>query len=91
MKSPRTKFLDYDARRTPKTDFCCVMCQRDLDPTDRKVRWVHLVDDVFVLHPADESLYTADARDRGAFPIGPDCAKKLGRAWTHPLDFTRSA
>jgi hypothetical protein len=82
VSAPRTKFLDYDAQRTPKTPFSCVMCQRDLDPQDRKVHWVHLVDDVLVLHPADESHYTPDVQDRGMFPIGPDCAKKLGVEWT---------
>lgn len=92
MTAPRTKFLDYDARRTPKTDFCCVMCQRDLDPADRKVRWVHIVDEVLVLHPADEALYTPDAQDRGAFPIGPECAKKIGIEWTRPSgDLTRTS
>jgi hypothetical protein len=74
----RTKFLDYDARRTPKTPFSCVMCQRDLDPHSLKVRWVHLVEDVHILHPADEGLYTADAQDRGTFPLGPECVKKIG-------------
>jgi hypothetical protein len=80
--TPRTKFLDYDARRTPKTDFSCVLCQRDLKPGDRKVRWVHVVDDTCVLHPADEVLYTPDAHDRGTFPIGPECVKKIGAEWT---------
>jgi hypothetical protein len=88
VSAPRTKFLDYDARHTPKTDFSCVMCQRDLDSRDGKVRWVHLVDDVFVLHPADEELYTPDAHDRGTFPIGPECAKKIGVEWTHPTSPT---
>jgi hypothetical protein len=84
VTAPRTKFLDYDARRSPKTDFSCVMCQRDLDPRDRKVRWVHLVKDVLVIHPADESIDTPDEHDRGMFPIGPECAKKIGIEWTRP-------
>src|SRR5262249_36229139 len=83
VSAPRTKFLDYDARRTSKTPFSCVLCQRDLDARNCQVRWVHLVDDVLVLHPADESRYTSDAQDRGMFPIGPECTKKLGIEWTH--------
>jgi len=88
--TPRTKFLDYDARHTPKTDFCCVMCQRDLDPRNRKIRWVDLVDYVHVLHPADAALYTSDGHARGMYPLGPECVKKIGIEWTHSSrDFTR--
>jgi hypothetical protein len=78
--APRTKFLDYDARREPATAFSCVMCQRDLNSRDPKIRWVRLVDDVHVLHPADQA---PALKDSGLHPIGPDCARKLGMEWTH--------
>lgn len=37
--NPRTVFLDYDARRTPKTKRFCVKCQKDSEP--------------LVVHPSD--------------------------------------
>lgn len=53
----RTAFIDYDARREPKTDCYCCACQRDLKPGQR-YRWVHLVSGApFALHP-DAQLYT---------------------------------
>ena len=79
----RTKFIDYDARRTPKTDFSCIVCQRDLNPKSKKIRWVHCVDEIMALHPNDETLYVPDAGDRGWFPVGPDCVQVIGLEWTH--------
>lgn len=81
---PRTKFLDYDARREPKTDHYCVKCQRDIKPGSQ-FRMVHIVDGGgFVLHPEDESAYASDAGDMYFFPIGTDCARQLGLEWTTP-------
>lgn len=85
----RTRFIDYDARRKPKTALSCVACQRDLNPA-RPYRWVHCVDEgPFALHPEDEKNYTPDAGDLGWFPIGMDCAKRLGLEWTHEKNETR--
>ncbi len=70
----RVKFIEFDARREPKTDTFCACCQRDIKvPT----RWVFLRNgDPYAIHPAD-----ADASvDR--HPIGEDCAKRLGLEWT---------
>jgi hypothetical protein len=84
-KPYRTKFTNYDARRDPKTDHFCCVCQKDLKP-GAPFRMVHLVDGGgFVLHPEDEALYsrTGERRgDVGGHPIGPDCARKLGLEWT---------
>jgi hypothetical protein len=81
----RTKFIDYDARPRPKTDFSCIACQRDLDPK-RNVRRVHCVDGgAFALHPDEEAAYVADSGEMGWFPIGADCAKRLGLEWTHVI------
>lgn len=89
----RTKFIDFDARRDPKTDFFCVACQKDMDRS-KPSRAVHMVDGgYFALHPADEAAYQAEAKtlaggqhpgEMGCWPIGECCAKRLGREWTHP-------
>jgi len=53
---------------------------------------VHLVDGGgYVLHPEDEERYAEENDDGGAsdllwFPIGTDCARKLGLAWTVELE-----
>lgn len=79
----RTKFLDYDARPSPKTEFFCVRCQRDIKP-GAPHRLVHLVDGGYmILHPEDESKYRDDRGDLGLHPIGMDCARKIGLEWTH--------
>lgn len=80
----RTIFLAYDARRDPKTDLSCIVCQKDLNPT-KPYRTVHVVaGGSQVLHPDDEQLYIPDKGDCGCHPIGPDCAKKLGLEWSWP-------
>lgn len=79
----RTTFLDYDARREPKTDEYCIRCQRDLKQGQRRFH-VHLVSGgTRVLHPADETLYEArgglaDPGEMGWHPIGADCARLIG-------------
>jgi len=89
----RLKFIDFDARRDPKTPFWCIMCQKDLKPDQahKLVRliltdhgaWPH------AMHPDDVASFDAgeltipeNAHDHGAVRIGMDCAKKLGLAWT---------
>lgn len=80
----RTKFLDYDARRDPKTDRFCIRCQKDIKP-DAEARAVHIVDGgSMILHPADESAYQSDNADLGFHLIGPECSRVVGIEWTHP-------
>ncbi len=81
----RTKFFDYDARRKGALpDLYCARCQKDLKP-GQPHRWVHLIEGGhIVLHPEDEAEYVADAGDCGLHPVGMDCAKKIGLAWTWP-------
>lgn len=85
----RTKFIDFDARREPKTERFCTCCQRDIKP-GAKVRWVHQVNGgPFALHPADEAAFAAagiDAQrgDMYFFIIGMECARKLGLEWSIP-------
>jgi hypothetical protein len=88
METLRTKFIDYDARRKSKTDYYyCVCCQKDLKP-GAKVRWVHCINGgLFALHPEDEKRYVYEpASDMGCFPLGMDCARKLGLEWTFSDD-----
>lgn len=83
----RTTFIDYDARRDPKTDRFCVRCQRDIRP-DSPARVVHLVDGgTNALHPEDEALYAKDGNhkgDQGAWLLGTDCAQQVGLEWSRP-------
>ena len=81
---PRMKDFPFNAKRDPKTDCYCAICQKDIRP-GTSPRFVHLVKGGFkVLHPDDEKLYAPDAGDLGGFPIGPDCARKLGLEWSRP-------
>lgn len=85
MRLYRTTFLDFDARRDPKTPHYCVKCQRDLKPS-QPTRTVHLVlGGHMVLHPDDEAAYQAaqdDNGDVGLNPVGMDCARRIGLQWT---------
>ena len=86
-KSYRTTFIDYDARREPKTDRFCVRCQKDIRP-DSPARVVHLVDgSTNALRPEDEAKYKQEgnqAGDQGAWLLGMDCAKQIGLEWSQP-------
>lgn len=92
----RTTFMDGDYRRDPKTDWYCACCQKDLKPA-ASYRVVHLVDDgPYVLHPDDEAAYQEQAKrqqggqntgDLGCFPVGMDCARRIGMEWTHEATF----
>lgn len=79
----QTKYLDQNNRRQPKSDFYCIACSKDLEP-GQPYRHVHLVNGgPFVLHPDCEASYVPDGGDMGSFPIGGDCALKLGLEWSH--------
>ena len=74
----RTIFLDYDARRNPKTRGYCAMCQRDIG-VGASARVVRIrVSDMHILHPEDAGL----EGDVGL--LGHDCAKKIGLEWSVP-------
>lgn len=85
----RTTFLDYDARRDPKTDWHCIRCQRDLKP-GQSYRCVHVVGGGgHVLHPEDAAAHKAlfpqgDPADLYIHPVGMDCARALGIEFTYP-------
>jgi hypothetical protein len=80
----RTQHIGHltDYRRDPKTDCSCVVCNRDIKGEPKF--WIHYIDDgPVVLHPADEHLYKSDGGEMGFWPVGPECAKRIGMEWIH--------
>lgn len=77
---PLLRFLDFDARREPKTAHFCIKCQRDLDPTQR-FRTVCVLSNgsAMVVHPKGAQP-ASDAAE--VWPIGDDCAGRLGIFWS---------
>jgi hypothetical protein len=87
----RTTFLDFDARRDPKTDVWCARCQKDLKPDQKRYK-IHLVNGgPYILHPGDEDKYVPDRGDYGWFLLGADCAAKIGLEWVWPTTTTTEA
>lgn len=84
MSEPRTMFLDYDARNTPKTPRFCIKCQRDIR-ADRPARRVWLVEgEPTVIHPDDVGAAALAGADVNEWLIGMDCAAMVGMEWTQP-------
>lgn len=83
MPTIRTKFIDFDSRREPKTKHYCVACQKDLKGLHR---FVYVGEGMEAIHPDDVSSYLSDPTRSsigiGPFPIGMDCAKRLGLEWS---------
>lgn len=79
----RTKELaTFD--RDPITNDHCLRCKKDLKPGQSR-RWVHCIEGgTTVLHPGDEKAYVPDGGDMGSFPLGMDCARRLGLEWSTP-------
>lgn len=73
---------DPDYRRDPKTPHFCHRCQKDLKP-GQPTRWVHVIaGGVRYLHPEDEAAYVDDGGNMNFFPVGLDCAKRIGLEWS---------
>ena len=81
MTDARTKFVDYDARREPKTDRWCCRCQKALK-AEQPCRFVYLNDQMEAVHPEDLPARGAVASDYGWNLLGLDCAKKVGLQWS---------
>lgn len=81
---PLLRFLDFDARREPKTGHFCVKCQRDLDPSV-PFRTVTVLSNgsAMVVHPKGVQPPAESAQ---LWPIGDDCAYRLGVFWTRDAD-----
>lgn len=74
----KTKFIDPDYRRDPKTSSYCVRCQKDLK-AGQTFRWVHLTEDgMEVIHPSEEPVVGGQWGR-----IGSECLRTIGAAWTH--------
>lgn len=87
VRKPRTKFLDFDARRDPKTNRWCAKCQKDLKP-GLQYHAIHLVGGgVQILHPEDEAIYVDDGGDMYWFEVGNDCARQIGKEWLWPKGY----
>lgn len=96
----RTKFIDPDYRRDPKTNDYCARCQKDLKPGQPRAL-IHMVSGgPFALHRDDEAAYWAEAAtlpggqhpgEMGWFAVGSDCARKIGAEFTHPADILPAA
>lgn len=76
-KQIRAVFLDFDARRDPKTKRYCAKCQKDIKP-EQKGRIVRVVN-WWVMHPED--MHNDVGED---CLVGLDCAKKIGMEFTRP-------
>lgn len=78
---PLLRFLDFDARRAPKTGHFCIKCQRDLDPA-KPFRTVRVLSDgsAMVVHPKGAQLAEGEA---ATWPIGDDCSYAFNIFWTH--------
>jgi hypothetical protein len=79
----RKEFIDYDARRKPRTKRSCVRCQKDLD-SGKPVRRVYVTRDMEAVHPDDLGHYLRSECDFSWLLIGNDCARILGMEWTLP-------
>lgn len=85
----RTKWMDPDFRREPKTARYCVLCQRDLKEGQphRSVKWE--LDVYAAILPEDYAVAESEIRARRSHRepiesglVGMDCARKLGIEWT---------
>lgn len=85
MTAIRRRFVDFDARREPKTTCWCCWCQRDLDPATEHLA-AYLDGDMHAIHPEDLSTRGVMADDCGWLLIGRDCANKLGLEFTAPQE-----
>lgn len=78
--------IDPDWRRDPKTKIFCFRCQKDLK-TGQKRREIRVIMDwSLIVHPEDIEKYTSDSQDCGWYPVGMDCARKIGLEWSRPVN-----
>jgi len=85
MVPARYQFVDYDARRDPKTDRWCCKCQKDLMP-GQPHRHVYLAAEMCAVHPEDIAERGPQPDDYGWHLLGMDCAKKLGLEWSTDIE-----
>lgn len=79
----RREFVDFNARRDPKTDRYCCRCQKDLKP-GQSARRVYLDGNMNSIHPEDLPARGPEPGDIGWALMGLDCANKHGMEWSVP-------
>lgn len=81
----RTKHLDPDFRRNPKTQCFCALCQMDIKGEPRY--FAHMIHGCFeAVHPEDREIanaMVAEHENYGLLAIGSECAKVIGREFVY--------
>lgn len=84
----RTKALDPDFRRDPKTPVFCALCQKDIKGDPRF--FAHMIHGCFeAVHPEDREIANREVPEHenfGLLPVGPDCAKIIGMDFIYKAD-----
>jgi len=81
----RTKWMDPEFRRDPKTSHFCAVCQRDLKPGQPHRRVLFTLDAYAAVHAEDWDRAMGPTGEGYVIEaIGMDCARKLGLEWTAP-------
>ena len=85
--TPRTKWVDPDFRRDPKTERYCVVCQRDIAPDRPAFGVMWLWDACAVVHPDDWHMIPAEDVGESVHMslVGPRCRRKIGGEWCKTL------
>ena len=82
----RSKWMDPDFRRDPKTPTYCGVCRRDLKPGQPRRRILFAPTNYEAVHSEDWERALAPAGPSGEGwiiePIGMDCARRLGLEWS---------
>jgi hypothetical protein len=83
----RSKWMDPDFRREPKTSHFCAVCQRDLKPEQPHRRVLFTLADYAAVH-VDDWLRAQGETGEGYVieAIGMDCARRLGPEWSASKD-----
>lgn len=79
----RSKWVDPDFRRDPKTDLYCFVCQKDLKKGFRYLGHA-IMGATEVVHPDDRQIADRELPSEdnlGLLPVGSDCAKRVGLEW----------
>lgn len=90
----RTKWMDPDFRRDPKTSRYCILCGRDLKEGQPHRRVMFELDRYEAVHQDDWEIAAKDIRSRRNVTgdpviielVGMDCARKLGLEYTRAPD-----
>jgi hypothetical protein len=90
----RSKWMDPDFRRDPKTNRYCIMCSRDLKPGQPHRMVMYELDRYEAIHSEDWEIAQSEIpptrapnlKDRCVLvhSVGMDCARKLGLEWSRP-------